>query len=408
MDDNNKLESLRTAIIRGMIAFINSQQQEDEEKIVILNTELNKLKDNQALTKHQKEFYKAKYSQQLLENLSQTGKAKPISIPHVNQIINEENVDVLFYTLKESLLRDQNLELLKTDSSVYAGLQSLIGALGQDQGCLKFRTTQIDYNQLTTDDQFRNQYLSELKQKIAQNYNIKTDQVQVVAINKGSTEILLKIISSRVDIENLKEDDIKFFKNVCGGSIDYYNYFVQAVEKVKVGLSYSDFNPHHNMRWDNFPKKEERGPPGYRYHYYFPKGCQGFGLKLDENEYKNMNWIKMDGNEEEWRILFHGTKQHCVAGITKDKLKGGQNQVYENDICEDRGRGIYFSDKIKVCLHPYYASPVQVGQKQFSVIFMSRANPTKIRQSPEMKKERYFVVNYSADVRPYRILLKEV
>ncbi|CAK89784.1 unnamed protein product (macronuclear) [Paramecium tetraurelia] len=198
MDDQNKLESLRTAIISGMIDFINKNQQENEEEdniqdtqqnlqiihaqvqtqlqinfsspqnlIIILNKELIKLKGNKALTKHQKKFYKANYSQQLLENLSQTGQAKtPISLPsYVNPII--DNVDVLFYALKECLLRAQNRELLKTDSSVSAGLESLVGAFGQDQGCLKFRTIQVDYNKLTTDDYFRNQiYLNQNKKQL--------------------------------------------------------------------------------------------------------------------------------------------------------------------------------------------------------------------------------------------------
>ncbi|CAK89785.1 unnamed protein product (macronuclear) [Paramecium tetraurelia] len=139
------------------------------------------------------------------------------------------------------------------------------------------------------------------------------------------------------------------------------------------------------MRWDNFPEKEERGPR-LQLKLLLSNRLASFGLKLDEKEHQNINWINMDGNKEEWRILFHGTKQYCVADITKEKLKGGNNQVWENYICEDGrkvGRGIYFSYTIEVCLRPEYAEPVQVGQKQYSVTFMSRANPTKITQSPK-------------------------
>ena len=61
------------------------------------------------------------------------------------------------------------------------------------------------------------------------------------------------------------------------------------------------------MTWKNFSKEsEERGPSKHRYSYFFPKTCLGYGLQVS-NKYENDNWLKMDGNPNEWRILYHGT-----------------------------------------------------------------------------------------------------
>ncbi|CAK81267.1 unnamed protein product (macronuclear) [Paramecium tetraurelia] len=167
------------------------------------------------------------------------------------------------------------------------------------------------------------------------------------------------------------------------------------------------------MKWDSFQEKEERGPPEYRYDYYFPRGCYGFGLNIKKYG-DNEDWLLMNGNANEWRIMYHGTKQHCVSSIVKNNLKTGQRNHYSDDFCVDEFKnqvkvrnGIYFSNNFNVCINDGYADYTQVCNKKFAVILMSRVNPRKIRQSERMKSVHYFVVNDSKDVRPYRILIHE-
>ncbi|CAD8207448.1 unnamed protein product [Paramecium octaurelia] len=71
------------------------------------------------------------------------------------------------------------------------------------------------------------------------------------------------------------------------------------------------------------------------------------------------------------------------------------------------GRGIYFSNKVDVCINDRYGNHIDVGNKKIAVVFMSRVNPKKIRQSDKMKELDYFVINNSEVVRPNRILLHE-
>ncbi|CAK66749.1 unnamed protein product (macronuclear) [Paramecium tetraurelia] len=122
----------------------------------------------------------------------------------------------------------------------------------------------------------------------------------------------------------------------------------------------------------------------------------------------------MDGNPKEWRIMYHGTNQGAVNSIIKNNLISGEKQHHQNDECINElgekvkvGKGIYFSNDIKVCIDNQYAKYTQVGEKQFAPIFMSRVNPKKIKQSKMMKSKQFFVVNNSEDVRPYRLLLHE-
>ena len=61
------------------------------------------------------------------------------------------------------------------------------------------------------------------------------------------------------------------------------------------------------MSWKELKGSEKRGPSNEKYDYHFPTNCYGFGLNI--NRYgEDKNWIEMDGNPEEWRILYHGTE----------------------------------------------------------------------------------------------------
>ncbi|CAD8117344.1 unnamed protein product [Paramecium sonneborni] len=365
------------------------------------------------ISEDQRKYTKSKLKLQLMQVLSQSEHVQTIKIPQINQNIEINNKELMLYVLKETLARDQNREILMTDGIHSCGFDSIIGAFGQDQQCLRFRTTNVQYEQLISDVMVREQYLLNFKENVSKIYNVPLSDVIILDITKGSSVISFKI-QNKTDLLNDLES-MKFLEKNCNGQVDIHNYFVECNNQKKsgIGIKPQDFDHRYNMVWDGFKDFELRGPSDKRYEYYFPKGCQGFGLNIDKYG-KDQNWIKMNGNKNEWRILYHGTKNECVKDIIISHLKPGQRNQYSKYQCINEegeivkvGTGIYFSDKVEVCVNDGYATPIDINGRKFSAIFMTRVNPKKIRQSESMKQSRYFVVNNSEDVRQYRILIYE-
>jgi RNA:NAD 2'-phosphotransferase (TPT1/KptA family) len=62
----------------------------------------------------------------------------------------------------------------------------------------------------------------------------------------------------------------------------------------------------------------------------------------------------MDGNDDEWRILYHGTKHYeSMKSIVEKGLEPGRINAYSEEIClfskKIVGKGVYFSNQITVC-----------------------------------------------------------
>ncbi|CAD8079314.1 unnamed protein product [Paramecium sonneborni] len=382
------------------------KQKPIEEQIVIIRDEIKSLEQRDDISSIKRKFYQSQLKSELVEKLEKIGRAQIVQIPHMNQNLDISNPELMLYVLKESFAYDQNRKLLITNDEDSCGLESLISVYGKDQECLSFRSTDIEYETFCNDQEYRNSYIRTFQEKVSQIFQVPPSDIEMLDVAKGST-ILRFTINGRSEIEN-NQEEIKFLENVCGGQITFYNYFVKANQN-HLSISLNDFDPKYNMSWNNFPEKEKRGPKNDQYDYYFPKGCYGFGLNINnlKNKGKNLDWIKMDGNKDEWRILFHGTQNQFVVNIIKEGLQqGNRNAHFSCSSMKNQdqiGKGIYFSDKFEACLE--YAHPVQIGDKQFKVLFMSRVNPQKIVMCQSMIKKRYFVVNNSEDVRSYRILL---
>ena len=71
----------------------------------------------------------------------------------------------------------------------------------------------------------------------------------------------------------------------------------------------------------------------------------------------------MDGNQNEWCILYHGTKMlHFAAHIIVGGFNPGQRNAFELTQCVRTGKiigaGIYFTNHMEVT--EKYAFPIQV------------------------------------------------
>ncbi|CAD8125354.1 unnamed protein product [Paramecium sonneborni] len=404
---------------------IERQQQNMQKQITVLVQIIQTIQLDQKISYNNQRYQFAKNSQKLIKVLLDTDQAVKIKKPTVtdleikdvtqNQEANVKlNVDLALFVLKESF--SETVEVVSTSKSVVGGLESLFTGQNIDQSCFRFTLNMVQYIKVSKQPNFsKEMYLEDFKEKISNNFKIDAKRVEILGgFEENSQSIDFKIEGK----ENLNPEEQQFLQTTFNGTLEHYKYFQQAIDKKNknlqpndkkyIGLSKDDFNPKYNMTWKNFQESSQRGPLQKKYTYYFPKTCVGYGLQV-ANKYENDNWLKMDGNPGEWRILFHGTKQEFIVDITIGGLRAGTQQFYQNDQClltgQKIGVGIYFSDKIEVCRK--YATPVKVDNKNISVYFMSRVRPEAIRQSERMKKINYFVVNDSKDIRPYRILLEE-
>ncbi|CAK66725.1 unnamed protein product (macronuclear) [Paramecium tetraurelia] len=202
----------------------------------------------------------------------------------------------------------------------------------------------------------------------------------------------------------------KFLNEYCNGNVEYVAYFDQAnIQSKGVTLSFDDFNPSHNMSLDNYQEKKNReGLLIIDMIIIFQQVVMDLG-QMQKSKQNNMEMI----GQKRMVILMNG-ELSAVNQILRNNLIAGGAQDYQNTECIDEfgnkvkvGRGIYFSNNIKVCIDYRYTNYTQIGNKQFAAILMTRVSRKKIKQSEGMKLLNYFVVNNSKDVRPYRLLLHE-
>ena len=169
----------------------------------------------------------------------------------------------------------------------------------------------------------------------------------------------------------------------------------------------------------NFIRGGEKYDPPYEWY--------GYGLKV-LNNYDNMNndWLACDNNPDEWAVAYHGvggkngkfgTVFKNVKSIVKNNLIPGIRQMYEK---EDNirlwtifqgyrkcGRGVYLTPIIEEA--EKYAETEYFLGKAFKLIMMCRVNPKKIREPDRGNENPFWILNgNSKEIRPYRILIKEL
>ena len=178
---------------------------------------------------------------------------------------------------------------------------------------------------------------------------------------------------------------------------------------------------------DDWGRNEKRGPPGYLMDYDPPLGFKGYGLKVSK-QYDNGDdtWLGYENKIGEWYIAYHGTSGHWVKSILGEGLKAGSGQYYE----DDENINPLSNNKFKKVMKSVYCSPkiseaegyakgkeIDFNNKKFIFVFMLRVNPYKIRicsGEPDYwvfkGEDLYEKTNrkYDDEVRPYRILIKEI
>ena len=184
--------------------------------------------------------------------------------------------------------------------------------------------------------------------------------------------------------------------------------------------NYDDLN-------DGWGRNEKRGPPDYLMDYDPPIGYKGYGLKVSgKYDSGNDTWLGYTNVEGEWYIAYHGTSGNYVNAILNEGFKGGGGQAFIDDnninpLSKDEhpkvGFGVYCTPKINIA--DSYASYITFEGKQFKFVFMLRVNRYKIRicegepnywvfEGDSLENKEKTIRKFDDEVRPYRILLKEM
>ena len=155
--------------------------------------------------------------------------------------------------------------------------------------------------------------------------------------------------------------------------------------------------------------------------YYPPLGWIGIGLNvLGKYDNGNDDWIGMINIPNEWCVAYHGVgrdqSSNEVKSITgkiiNSEFKAGKIQAHEycNNINKPGtkvGIGVYCTPNIETA--SIYSGESTINGKTYKTVLMVRVKPSIIRQCDCNGAKDYWVVNGTKDeIRPYRILYKEV
>ena len=143
--------------------------------------------------------------------------------------------------------------------------------------------------------------------------------------------------------------------------------------------------------------------------YYPPEGWIGLGINV-WNRYDNHNndWLDCTGQPGEWSVAYHG-----MGGILSpgEKNNNNKNRQQFHD-SEDKyhkgnkvGKGICMTPNPKIMeescsTYTIFGRPHKIG-------IMCRVNPKKIR-CPKENENYWFINGTDNEIRPYRILIKEI
>ena len=259
----------------------------------------------------------------------------------------------------------------------------------------------------------RNYFNNKLRSKLKHKFNLNYSDIIMTNPRAGSYQITSIIKKSKFNdysadqlYQELKED-VQF----------------NQIIKVEKGilLSGCKLNPYMlDERGDNsdggWGINEERG----NHPYYPPIGWKGYGLRvLDRFDHGDNAWIDYHNNDGEWAVAYHGVGSllgrrtqifNAINDIALNNIQTGIRQGFKdsNDINhfgQKVGEGVYVTPKPEVL--EQFSGVFKYNGKIYMIGFMTRVHPEKIR-IPEEKQDYWVINGTDNEIRPYRILIKEV
>ena len=274
-------------------------------------------------------------------------------------------------------------------------------------------------NNLLNNKEQQEAFNNNLRKKSSLDYNILEDKIIITCPQKGSYKVQVIFISEDFDLNPEQ------FKNSCTNDEEFKELcYLKEIQKkvimegVKLAPNMLDYRG--NQTPDGYGRGQKRGT----YDYIPPLGWKGFGLKvLGIYDNGNDDWIKMDNNPNEWAIAYHGigrgrndvediTRKIATAEYQK-LIKGAGQDLKDHDDDNHPGKkigeGVYCSNDIgyiekhNLCGN----SNTQINGKKYKMAFMLRVKPDRIRVNKNYPNQ-WILDGTTDEMRPYRILLKEV
>ena len=269
----------------------------------------------------------------------------------------------------------------------------------------------VMFNDLIARDNFNKRFKYTLKKLL----NLDPKDIVISDPRKGPYKI-----SAIIKQSNFKELTGEQLFNSLKQNMDYTG--IQKVEKTillngcKLNRVMLDPLGDRSTGWGI---GEMRGGKPYRP----PESWIGYGLKVfDRYDGGNNDWIDYNNNPGEWAVAYHSMGA-SLSGDIKNNNNNSQlinmynnlqetitRQKYKNAIDEYNkskvvGEGVYMTPNPEIMEN--YCSIYSYQGKKYKIGIMCRIMPKKIR-CPDAN-DTYWVINGTDnEVRPYRILIKEV
>ena len=247
-----------------------------------------------------------------------------------------------------------------------------------------------------------------MKKKICAEFKINNDDIIIDFPQEENPIAHLAFINNEFNNLNANDIESKLKNDNNNNNDDEYSEFKNLksiIEEQLINeciLSTNILDPKGN-NFNNWGINENRGNKPYDP----PLGWIGIGLKVMGLYDKGDNsWISMDNNNSEWCVAY------CNIG---GKIKKYENKTSRKNIHKDHedinhagktiGEGIFCTPKIKIAEN--FARIVKIDNKYYKILFMVRVKENAIRQCKHLND--FYVVNgNSEEIRPYRILYKEI
>ena len=154
--------------------------------------------------------------------------------------------------------------------------------------------------------------------------------------------------------------------------------------------------------------------------YYPPNGWVGYGLRIaDRFDNGNNSWIDYNHSKGEWNVAYHGIKSGLIGSqlfnsksniIMSNILIAGIKNQFKNHndifhIGQKVGEGVIVTPNPKFM--EQYCGIFDCCGRHYKIGFMTRVMPKKIR-CPEGQDDYWIINGIDNEIRPYRILIKEL
>ena len=240
----------------------------------------------------------------------------------------------------------------------------------------------------------------------------KLTEKDIILVNPRNSPYIISVIIKKSSFDELT--DIQLFNSLKSNQA--FDTIVK-VEKtillngIKLNRKMLDFR---GDRYEGWGVNELRGGKPYNP----PIGWNGYGIRVWERyDYGDNTWLDYKNTPGEWSVAYHGfgsslsgnskfvispDNNNLLNTIIRQEFKNNNDKYHQGKTV---GEGVYMTQFPNVL--EKYCSEYACQGKKYKIGFMCRVMPDKIR-CPENNDDFWIINGTDNEVRPYRILIKEV